>query len=33
VNPVSGDTKFTTSYSVFLGYVQELDAYLSKHHH
>jgi len=32
VNPVSGLTKFTTSYSVFLGYVQELDAYNNKHH-
>jgi UPF0755 protein len=32
VNPQTGQTKFTDSYTVFQGYVQELNAYLAKHH-
>jgi UPF0755 protein len=32
VNPQTGQTKFTPSYSVFLTYLQELNAYIAKHH-
>ena len=32
VNPKTGLTKFTNSYAQFQIYVQELDAYLAKHH-
>jgi UPF0755 protein len=32
VNPQTGLTKFTPSYSVFLTYLQELNAYIAKHH-
>ena len=32
VNPKTGETKFTNSYSQFLIYVQQLDAYLASHH-
>ena len=32
VNPKTGLTKFTNSYAQFQIYVQQLDAYLAKHH-
>ena len=32
VNPKTGETKFTNSYPQFQIYVQQLDAYLAKHH-